>query len=203
MSLKTMGPRTGAFLLNEPHGTLHREEILMEANNGVEEPGTALVAVGTGGTGTAVAGGTNTGDGTISAVVLDEMATNGVYLVTMLSATGFQVTKDGAVIGTGVAAAEFSGGGITFTITAGGTAFVAGDYFAITVAGVSTVWVPYDEGAHAGHGAAILYAKVDTGTGDPVKAVAIVRVCEVIAGRLIGSDSAFVQRLAANHVIAR
>ena len=202
MSLKTMGPRTGAFLLNEPHGTLHREEILMEANNGVEEPGTALVAVGTGGTGTA-ADVVGTGNGTISAVVLDEMATNGVYLVTMLSATGFQVTKDGVVIGTGVAATEFTGGGITFTITAGGTAFVAGDYFAITVVDVVTVWVPYAEGAHAGHGAAILYAQVDTGTGDPVKAVAIVRVCEVIAGRLIGSDAAFVQRLAANHVIAR
>ena len=206
MSLQTMGPRTGAFLLNEPHGTLHREEILMEANNGVEEPGTALVSVSTGGTGTAVAG-TNTGNGTISAVVLDELATNGVYHVEIVSpaanAGGFQVTKDGVVVGNGVVAAEFSGGGITFTISDGATDFVAGDSWAITVAGVSTVWVPYAEGAHAGHGAAILYAQVDTGTGDPVKAVAIVRVCEVIAGRLIGSDAAFVQRLAANHVIAR
>lgn len=202
MSLKTMGKRTGAFLLNEPHGTLHREEVLMEANNGVEEPGTALVAVGTDGTGTAAAV-VGTGDGTISAIDVDEMATNGVYLVTMLSATGFQVTKDGVVIGTGVEDAEFTGGGITFTITAGTEPFVAGDYFAITVVDVVTVWVPYAEGAHAGHGAAILYAETDTGTDDPVKAVAVVRVCEVIADRLVGSDAAFVQRLAANYVIAR
>lgn len=74
-----------------------------------------------------------TGNGTISAPVVGPTAVPGQYRITMLTATTFRVEdpngvrlKDGA---TGVA---YSAEGITFTITVGGTAFVAGDAFTVS-----------------------------------------------------------------------
>ncbi len=84
------------------------------------------------GSGTAELG--NVGNGTISAVTVNGSA-SGSYTVTMTSSTAFSVTGPGATaIGTGTVGAAFTGGGLTFTITAGATPFAADDAFTITVA---------------------------------------------------------------------
>jgi hypothetical protein len=81
-----------------------------------------------------VANGGNTGNGTISAVTVGLGAQPGGYAVLFSSATAYAVTApDSTPAGTGVVGTQFTGGGLTWTIAAGGTAFVAGDGFAVTV----------------------------------------------------------------------
>lgn len=85
-------------------------------------------------TGTATAGGSNTGNGTMSAVVVEDRLALGNYTVKMTSATAFQVTNSSSVVlGTGTVGADYSSGGLAFKITAGSTAFAANDTFTIAV----------------------------------------------------------------------
>jgi hypothetical protein len=88
----------------------------------------------------------NTGNGTIgSTSVAGYAATPGVYSVEFDDATHFVVSApNGAEIGHGTTGVAFKAGGLSFTITAGGTAFVAGDSFAITVAPGSGLYRPWD-----------------------------------------------------------
>lgn len=93
-------------------------------------------------TGVTSAAGANTGNGTIGSLSATASALAGAYKITMLTATTFSVVDpnnnrlaDGA---TGVA---YSAEGVGFTVTAGGTAFAAGDSFTVTVA-QNTVAVP-------------------------------------------------------------
>lgn len=84
--------------------------------------------------GTGAAGDTNTGNGTIAGEVANDTASVGTYTIEMLTATTFKViTPDGLALdaegATGVAYDDQIG----FTITVGGTAFVAGDTFTILV----------------------------------------------------------------------
>jgi hypothetical protein len=79
--------------------------------------------------------GANTGNGTFGTITAADSAPIGGYLVLFSAATVFAVyrpdgTKLNTVGGTGTA---FVDGGLSFTITAGGTAFVANDSFIITV----------------------------------------------------------------------
>jgi len=77
----------------------------------------------------------NTGNGTIGTLSVGASPKTGVYTAVATDATHFAVTDpEGNAVGTATAGAAFSTGGqIGFTITAGGTAFVAGDEFDITV----------------------------------------------------------------------
>ena len=98
-------------------------------------------------TGAAKTGG-NTGNGTISAVSAGEYAQTGVYSITLTSPTAFNVlgapNSSGIAdsLGSGVVGTPFSsfGGVINFLLTAGSTAFVAGDGFTITNPGASGLW---------------------------------------------------------------
>jgi hypothetical protein len=77
----------------------------------------------------------NTGNGTIGSLSVGASPKVGVYKAIATDATHFAVTDpEGGAVGTATAGSAFSTGGqIGFTITAGGTAFVAGDEFDITV----------------------------------------------------------------------
>ena len=88
----------------------------------------------------AAVAGTNTGNGTVGSLTTNGYApTVGVYSVEFDDATHFVVSApNGQEIGHGVAGTPFSAGGLTFTITAGGTAFVPGDSFTVTVAASAT-----------------------------------------------------------------
>jgi hypothetical protein len=107
------------------------------ANTGI--PGTSIgdFEATPDGTIAGVAAGGNTGNGTIGTLSLGNTAKPGVYVAKFTTATAYTVTDPtGAVVGTGVTGTAFTGlNGVTpieFTITAGGTAFVAGDSFNIT-----------------------------------------------------------------------
>lgn len=82
---------------------------------------------------TGTAGGGNTGNGTIGTLTATAAALAGVYTVTMTGATTFTVSDpNGNALKAGATGAAYSANGIGFTITAGGTAFVAGDTFTVT-----------------------------------------------------------------------
>lgn len=90
---------------------------------------------------TAAALGTNTGNGAMGAITVDEtLARAGAYVLTVVepaaNAGAFVVEgPDGAQIGDGNVGAAFNAGGLAFTLADGATDFVAGDSFKITVAG--------------------------------------------------------------------
>lgn len=92
-------------------------------------------------TATAAALGTNTGNGAMGAITVDEtVARAGVYTLTIIepaaNAGTFVVEgPDGVQVGDGAVAAAFNAGGLAFTLADGATDFVAGDSFKITVAG--------------------------------------------------------------------
>ena len=84
--------------------------------------------------GAATAG--NTGNGTISAgpTVTPGVAQNGAFSIQFTGATTFNVIDpNGRQLNAGKTGVAYSDGGIGFTITAGGVAFVAGDSFTVTV----------------------------------------------------------------------
>ena len=78
--------------------------------------------------------GTNTGNGTISAITAAPPAQQGTYQVVFTAATKFSVfDPSGSEMLNGTTGVAYSDKGIGFTITAGGTPFVAGDTFNIAV----------------------------------------------------------------------
>lgn len=82
--------------------------------------------------GAATAG--NTGNGTIGSLSVGASPNVGTYTATATSATVFAVVDpEGNALGNATVGTPFTSGEINFTLTAGGTAFVAGDSFSITV----------------------------------------------------------------------
>ena len=79
--------------------------------------------------------GANTGNGTVGSMAPTaaiETAGTG-YVLTAVSPTSFTVTDpEGVVIGTATVGTAFAGPEINFTVTAGSTAFVAGDSFTLS-----------------------------------------------------------------------
>lgn len=130
--------------------------------------------------GTAEAGGSNTGDGAISAFALSATggpATVGDYTATCVTAVTnsgvFNVTDPGGnLIGQMTIAVSsnttFTGGGITFNIADGGTDFAVGDLFTIPVDAGSGAAALLDATAADGSAAfhAILAEAVTTGSGE-------------------------------------
>lgn len=91
-------------------------------------------------TATSAALGTNTGNGTMGTVTVSAGAKIGRYTLTIIEpgsnvGTFVVLDPDGVQIGDGAVASAFSAGGLAFTLADGATDFVAGDSFAITVAG--------------------------------------------------------------------
>lgn len=77
----------------------------------------------------------NAGDGSVGSITVAAGTATGEYSLKFTSATAYTVTGPGAsVVGTGTVGVEFEAGGLTFTVTAGSTAFAADDEITITVA---------------------------------------------------------------------
>jgi hypothetical protein len=123
----------GGFVASEAPGTLSREIVMLSASQSVvpgQVLGTVLGTVSP--TSAAVSG--NTGNGTMGTVTAVQPAQNGTYRVQYIGASKFLVfDTTGKLVCEGTNGTAFSGGGLTFTMTAGGTAFVAGDAFTISV----------------------------------------------------------------------
>ncbi|WP_175867867.1 head decoration protein [Burkholderia diffusa] len=136
----------------------------------------------------ASAAGTNTGNGTIGSLSVQGYAAKaGVYSVEFDDATHFIVSDPaGAEVGHGTTGVAFKAGGLSFMITAGGTAFVPGDSFTITVAAGSSKYKPFDpanvDGSQVPSG--ILFATKDVTNADK-PCVVVVRNVEVNASELV------------------
>jgi len=124
-----------------------------------------------------VTAGPNTGNGTVGSTGVGASVKYGTYTLTATSATVFSVTDpEGTVLGNATAGTAFSTGNeVLFTITAGATAFVAGDSFSLYVPQSTGDYVVSVKTASDGSQtpSAILATTVDT-TNGPVTADAYV-----------------------------
>jgi hypothetical protein len=76
--------------------------------------------------------GTNTGNGTVGSITVPPGNEFGSYTLTALSPTSFSVVDpEGVSLANATVGTAYTSGEINFTITAGGTAFVAGDSFTL------------------------------------------------------------------------
>lgn len=125
----------------------------------------------------------NTGNGTIAAGAVGDGAQIGTYRITFTTATDFAVTDpSGDTVGTGSVGTAFNTGGVAFTITAGSTAFEAGDEGVVTIDPGSGKYVPFDPTGSGGAevAAGILVEDVDaTSTIKDVAGAAVVRHAQI------------------------
>ena len=111
------------FLVSEANGRLSRDQGTLVSGQKVVA-GTVLgMILGT--TATATALRTNTGNGTFGTINVLPPAIEGRYQLTMETATTFVVSDpQGNELPGGTTGVAYAQGGLSFTLTAGGTAFV-------------------------------------------------------------------------------
>lgn len=207
---------SGGFLMSEGNGQISRSPGLIDNATGADIQYSAGLVVVQNNTGsaTAAAHAGNTGNGTMSAVTVAATAFFGAYLVTFTSSTAFTVTDpNGNVVGTGTTGTAFSDE-IGFTITAGGVAFAAGDYFTVTVSEQNGAWVSWTGGSITTP-IGILFDRVYVEAGMSAEVVIIQREAEVQtsalqwdpavlgAGNVATLQAQALAALATSNVIAR
>ncbi|MGE0718844.1 MAG: head decoration protein [Alphaproteobacteria bacterium] len=151
MAEKTLPASAGDWLKHESDPRYTRERMVL-ASSGAERmlaSGTVLGRITVATPATAAAVGGNTGNGAMGAVTVGAGAVPGVYRLTITAAAadaGAFMLRDpsGVVVGIGKVGVAFAGGGLAFTLADGGTDFVAGDAFTITVAAGSGKYVELD-----------------------------------------------------------
>lgn len=208
----TEGPYPGEFIIGEGEGRYSRETVTLASGNNLVA-GAVLGKVTTG-SGTAQAG-TNTGNGAMGAITVGSGALAGVYTLRITEAAAnagtFEVIDpEGDVCGIGTVAVAFSGGGLSFTLADGGTDFVVGDSFLLTVT-TSDKYHEFDPAGTDGTqiAVAILYAAVDATSADAA-AVIVARLAEVdsaaltwISGATEAQKTQGIAQLARAGIIAR
>lgn len=141
---EALGP--GSCIIQEGDHYYSRDAVIVSPGAGVSYPANKVLGkITLGAITTAAKSGGNTGNGTISAVTaLAAGAKVGVYKLRFTAATTWNlVDPDGFEIGSG-ANSVANANDLAFTTTAGGTAFVAGDGFDITVAEGSGKFVEWN-----------------------------------------------------------
>jgi hypothetical protein len=192
---------TGGFIVSQAVG--HRSVdrgVILAGQAAILQAGTVLGQI-TVGTATAVAAGAggagaNTGNGTFGTITPGPLEKAGAYSLKMLTATTFSLTDPaGDALPNGATGVAYSNPEISFTLTAGGTAFVAGDGFTITAVAGSGAWTVYLPANTNGSGVptGILYGAVDATTAtvgavNPHAAI-VVRDVEVNASELLWDAS--------------
>lgn len=160
----------GGYVVWEPSdGIVTRDVLIIASGAGIVEPGTVLGQIGHALTGSAAVLGANTGNPTFGAITVADPAIAGAYVLRFQDATHYVVEDPGGVeVGHGVTGAAFNAGGLSFTVTAGGAAAVAGDTWTITVAPGSGKFVPYDPTGNDGRefASAILFGTRDATSAD-------------------------------------
>lgn len=194
-----------------------REQIQLLSVVGRIAAGTVLGKVRVGSIAAAAKSGGNTGDASVSAVIAKKGTKAGIYRVEFTAATKFDVSDpEGFKIKSGTTGIAYSDD-LSFTITAGGTAMVAGDAFDITVELTDGAFGPLDLTAGNGleeavgllwEGRTIVADEDDEPVA--VRAVANVRDTEVHGGLIVwpagitaGQQQSAEAQLAARHIIIR
>lgn len=192
-------PPLADFVLSEASGQRSRDNVMVTQTGDAVASGTVLT-LQTAGVGEFAHDTNATGNSTSSAVEVGAAAMTGVYTITFTSATAFGVKNPaGATVTTGVLGTEFDSGGLTFTLTAGSTAHVAGDVARIDVT------PPSGSYAVAGSGDdqdAILYSALPAQTGT-FEAVAFTGDCEVKRSAITGLTAAGEVQLLAKGIKVR
>lgn len=182
-----------AFLVSHHRGLSHEQVTIDQSQTLVagQVLGRYANAVDTAVTQAANAGNTGNGTMALATPAFGGEAREGKYSVTFTDTTHFVVSGPGqgddneaTLLGEGVAGAAFvAGNAVKFTITAGGTAFVAGDGFSIQVSLVNAGmrYVAHNPAATDGseHAVAILDYPVTTGSGVTAQASVTRRHAEV------------------------
>lgn len=190
------------FIISEASGLRSREAIVVTQTGAAIESGQLLTKVDTGVGAFAMDAG-STGNPTSGAITVGAAAIPGVYTIEFTAATKFTVeAPNGVTVGTGTTGVAFNKGGLTFTLTAGGTAAVAGDTAKITVAAGTGKYIAYTANGAAGAADAVLYKRLPAATGD-VEAVGIVRDAEVSVFQLTGLDATARGQLANQGIVVR
>lgn len=203
MPTLTANPRIAEFVLTEASGQRSRENIVVTQAGAEVKSGALLTQSGDAGAGAFAMDAGQTGNPTSGAITVGAAAQDGVYQITFTAPTKFDVEgPDGVKVGSGTVGTAFNRAGLGFTLTAGGTAAVAGDTAKITLAIGTLKYVPYVAAGASGPADAILYNYLPPATGD-VKAVAFVRDCEVIRAALTGLDAGAEAQLAKLGVVVR
>ena len=211
MASITETTHAGEFLVQDISAEFNREVVtILSGQNLAAGAVLGKVALGAA-TAAHVAGGT--GNSTFSAVAVAGNAIAGVYQGIFTAATNANLEDpNGVLLGVVTLGTEFSAGGLTFTVTAGGTAHVAGDRFTITVAAGSGKYVAYDNDADDGSNVAagILYAAVDASSADAegvaiLRGPAVVNQAELVwdSGQDATAQTAGLADLKALNIIAR
>jgi Bacteriophage lambda head decoration protein D len=172
MVIKTQLNQLTDVLFWENDQNFTREEVTVASGQNLSI-GDVVGKITKAGTASSAAFAGNTGDGAMGAVTVSAGAEPGDYkLVIVEPGTNlgtFTVEgPDGVVIGTGVVAAAFSAGGLSFTLADGAADFVAGDGFTITVAAGSGKYAIYNNAATDGTevAAGVLLADADASAAD-------------------------------------
>lgn len=195
--------RVKAVILAEAAGQRSRENIVLVHDGAVFESGTVLTQSGdAAATGTSAATAGNTGNPAFGTINVGAAGKPGVYLVRMTAPTKFDVEDPtGKSVGSGTTGVAFNKGGLSFTLTAGGTPAVDGDSFAITVAAGSGAYSRYTNGASAD---AVLYNHCFPKTAaTQEKVVGFVRDAELNRFELVGLDAAATASLKDKGLIVR
>ena len=182
-------PPLADFVLSEAQGMRSRSKAVVTQSGAAVKSGTVLTRQD-GGAGAFAMDAGSTGNPTSGAITVGSAAKVGVHRIVFQSATTFQVEDpDGNLLDNGVLGSAFSGGGLSFTLTAGGTPAVANDTAKLTVSAGAGKWIPYTANGAAGPAEGILYSDLPAATGD-VAVVVFDTDCEVRRGALTGLDAA-------------
>lgn len=188
MTEKVETLHASGFLISEAFGNRSRDNGVLASGQNLGA-GTVLGKTATAGTATGAAGAGNTGNGTITAVTIGGAAKVGVYRAIMIEPAAnlgtFEVNDpDGVLVGRGVVGTPFAGP-VNFTLNDGATDFVSGDFFDITVSGLTTKYKILAPAATDGtqNAAGILGSPVDATAAD-LACLVITRAAEVNGNEL-------------------
>jgi len=177
------------FIVSLANGHQSIDQVQFAAGFGRILPGTVIADVPATFTASSTAGSSNVGNGTVGSFTAQPPAPAGAYTVTFSSATAFAVTNPfGVAIGAGVTGTAFGGAGVEFTITAGATAFAAGDTFSLALAWTGGGWAPLVSTTASPIAYAILRDLADA-THNIATAAAVVRSAEVNGFELVWDAS--------------
>jgi hypothetical protein len=205
---------TGGFVISEADGKLSRDVGTITNAGTVDLTQQAgLVLSHAVGTPVGTAGVKNTGNGTIGSITAGVAAQIGLYTLIALTATTFDVIDpDGVNLGVATAGTGFTSAEINLTVTAGGTAFVAGDTFTVNVPPAG--YASYTGAANL-PAVAVLYNLAYIPASGSKKVTVITRLAEVNkaelqwdpsianSGSVAAVETAAIASLASRGIIAR
>jgi hypothetical protein len=196
-------PHIRSFILSEAPGNRSRENAVLTGDNAVFQSGALLTQSGDTGAGTFAMDAGATGNPTVGTITVGAAAVAGKYTIEFTAPTKFDVEDPkGVRVGSGTTGVAFSKGGLGFTLTAGGTAAVAGDTAVITVAQGTLKYTRYTAAGAAGPADAVLYNGSGAFTGDK-KVTIFVRDCELNLFELTGLDTSGQADLAKRGMVVR